>query len=84
MCVKIYSSVLDTLLQCLRNGEFAYPHPDHATGIQQPDGFWYQRVLSESENLLAHEEAVLGAALKEVFIEFLTDFLGFRAISASS
>lgn len=68
MSVEIYSGILNALLQRPRVGELAYPYPNHATSIQQPNSFRYQRILSESKDLLAHEEAILGAALKQVFV----------------
>jgi len=84
MGVEIYSGVLDAFPHRLRAGELAYPYPDHAAGIQQPDSFRYQRVLSESKDLLAHEEAVLGAALKQMLVQLLADLFRLRAVGASS
>lgn len=84
MSVEIYSGILNALLQRPRIGELANPYPDHITGIQQPDGFRDQRILSESEDLLAHEEAVLGAALKQMFVQLFADFFGLRAVDAFS
>lgn len=68
MRVEIHRGVLDALLQRPWTGEPAYPYPDHAAGVQQPDSFRYQRVLSKSENLIAYEQAVLGSALKQMLV----------------
>lgn len=84
MSVEIYGGILDALLQRPRAGEFAYPYPDHAAGVQQPDSLRYQKVLSESKDLLAHEKAVLGTALKQMLVQLLADLVSLRAVGASS
>lgn len=83
MRVEIDGRVLDALLQAPRCGKLANPHPDHAAGVQQPDGFRYQGVLAEPEDLLAHEEAILGATLEQVLVQFLADLLGLCTVRAS-
>lgn len=84
MSIEIYSGILDALLQRPRAAELAYPYPDHIAGVQQPDSFRYQRILSESEDLFAHEETVLSAALKQMLVQLLAELFGLRAIDTSS
>lgn len=83
MSVEIYSGILDALLQRPRAGELSHPYPDHAPGVQQPDSFRYQGILSKSEDLFAHEEAVFSTTLKQMLVQLFTDFFGLRAVDTS-